>query len=163
MHRIAWIVIASLLAGCATARLAPAGITPERLAEIQKECETTAAQGAESEAVKTGLKWGALSGLYLAFVGAAEGAWFGAVTGGSAGEAAWIGAAAGAGIGALIGLAAGIKTAVDARRGYSMRYEQCVSERTARPAAGAEPHVTDEGGPPASPADVPAGTLSSVF
>ena len=132
---VAWFLVASFLAGCSTARVVPPGVTPERFTQIREECEATAAQGASSDPVKTGLKWGALSSVYLAFAGAADGAWFGAVTGGSAGQAALIGAAAGVGLGAIVGLVAGIKQGVDARRDYNTRYEQCVSERAVPPPA----------------------------
>ena len=128
---VASLLVASLLAGCATARGAPPG--------VRAECEATAAQGAPSEAVKTGLKWGAFSSVYLAFAGAADGAWFGAMTGGSAGQAALIGAVAGAGVGVIVGLVAGIKQGVDARRDYNTRYDQCVAERAARPTESASP------------------------
>jgi hypothetical protein len=117
-----------LIAGCATGRPAIEGSIPaERRAEVTAGCESAVASGDGGAAVRFAFEHAGLLGLYLALRGAAEGAWWGAVTGGSAGEGAWIGAVAGAGLGMIIGVGVGINRGLEAHRSYPFAYESCLA------------------------------------
>jgi hypothetical protein len=112
-----WFLAAILIAGCATGQPAIEGVAPvDRLAEAPAGCEQAVAGADGSGAVLPAFQQAGLLGLYLTLRGAAEGAWWGVVTGGSAADGAWIGAAAGAGLGAIVGLAVGVKNGLEARR-----------------------------------------------
>jgi hypothetical protein len=122
------LLAAILIAGCATGQSVTEGSAPaERRAEITARCESAVASGDGGAAIRSAFEHAGLLGLYLALSGAAEGAWWGAVTGGSAGEGAWIGAAAGAGLGMIIGAGIGIKQGLEAHRSYRAAYESCLA------------------------------------
>ena len=113
------LVVAQIIAGCATVKPSPA----------HAECSAAAAQATDSKALKEGVVTGGIVGFYLALVGASEGASVGFWTHGSAGDGAWIGAAVGAGIGTIVGLVVGIKKGVEQHRRYQSAYESCLTER----------------------------------
>ena len=125
------LVFGQLAAGCATVvKSEPApGQSEAKMARDRAECSQAAARSLDSGALAEGARAGGLVGAYLVLVGAAEGAHWGALIGGSAAEGAWIGAAAGAGIGIIVGLVAGIMKGVDQHRQYRQAYERCLSER----------------------------------
>lgn len=115
-----------LIAGCATGQQVTEGsASAERLADVTAGCESAVASGDGGAAVRSAFEHAGLLGLYLALRGAAEGAWWGAVTGGSAGEGAWIGAAAGAGLGMIIGVGVGINRGLEVHRAYRPAHESC--------------------------------------
>ena len=116
------LVLAQLVAGCATVRSSP---PLERTAE----CSEVAAKATDSGALKEGVVAGGLVGAWLILEGASQGAGWGFVTGGSRADGAWIGAAAGAGIGVIVGLVVGIKKGVEQHRRYRDAYEGCLTER----------------------------------
>ena len=116
------LVLAQLVAGCATVRPSPP-------LEKTVECSEVAAKATDSGALKEGVVVGGLVGAWLILEGAAQGVGWGLVTGGSRSDGAWIGAAAGAGIGAIVGLAVGIKKGVKQHRRYRDAYESCLTER----------------------------------
>ena len=99
------------------------------LAEVTARCESVVASDDGGAAVRSAFEHAGLIGLYLALRGAAEGAWWGAVTGGSAGQGAWIGAAAGAGLGMIIGVGVGVHRGLEAHRTYRAAYESCLAAR----------------------------------
>jgi hypothetical protein len=112
-----WYLAAILIAGCATGQPAGKGAAPaDRLVQGPAGCAYASAGADGSGAVVSTLQQAGLLGLYLALRGAAEGAWWGAVTGGSAADGAWIGSVAGAGVGTIIGVAVGVKNGLQAHR-----------------------------------------------
>jgi len=123
-------LVVLLAAGCATAHgTGTDAMAAERRAAVEAECGDIAARAADVGEVSEALRTGAFLGVYLALVGAGNGAWWGAVTGGGAGDGAWIGAAAAAGLGALIGLVQGVGKGVEAHRRYRDAYDRCRGER----------------------------------
>ena len=126
----ALLVLAQLVAGCATVRSSPPlEKTTEQIAQDRNECSDVAAKATDSGALKEGVVAGGLVGAWLILEGASRGVGWGVVTGGSRSDGAWIGAAAGAGIGAIVGLAVGIKKGVEQHRRYRDTYESCLIER----------------------------------
>jgi hypothetical protein len=119
-----------LIAGCATGQSASKGAAGA--VRLTAGCESAAASGEGWAAVRSAFEHAGLLGFSLAVRGAAEGAFWGAVTGGSAGDGAWIGAAAGAGLGIIIGAGAGISRGLDAHRAHRATYESCVTAPVAR-------------------------------
>jgi hypothetical protein len=117
-----------LLTGCATGQPASERSVPaERLPGVTVGCESAVAGGDGWAVVRSAFEHAGLVGLYLALRGAAEGAWWGAVTGGSAGDGAWIGAAAGAGLGMIVGAGVGIHRGLEAHRSYRAAYMSCLA------------------------------------
>ena len=124
------LILAQLVAGCATAKPIPnQGQTGEMVARDRAECSEVAANATDSSALKEGAIVGGLIGAWLILEGASQGAGWGLVTGGSAADGAWIGAAVGAGIGTIVGLVVGIKKGVEKHRRYRDTYESCLAER----------------------------------
>lgn len=131
---IAWLLIATVAAGCATAKPAPAQVELQEKKDRQ-ECAEAAAKSVEPKALVEGASTGVLVGAILILEGASQGAFWGFVTGGSAADGAWIGAAVGAGIGTIVGLVVGIKKGVEQHRKYRDAYDRCLSERGQRASA----------------------------
>ena len=131
--RRAWLagacaVVLCLEAGCATtAKPQTDSAAADRRAAIVAECRAEAERTGGS--VPRALGEGALLTGYLVLVGASEGVWWGAVTGGSRGDGAWIAAAVGGGIGTIIGLAADISKGMEARGRFRASYESCLAGR----------------------------------
>ena len=124
------LVLAQLVAGCATVRSSPPlEKTTEQITRDRTECSEVAAKATDSGALKEGVVAGGLVGAWLILEGASQGAGWGFVTGGSRADGAWIGAAAGAGIGVIVGLVVGIKKGVEQHRRYRDAYEGCLTER----------------------------------
>src|SRR5262245_12136767 len=106
-----------LIVGCATRPPAIESAVPaHRLVELSAFCEAAVGSGDGGAAIRSAFVQAGLLGLYLTLRGAADGAWWGAVSGGSAGDGAWIGAAAGAGLGIIIGVGVGIHKGLEAHR-----------------------------------------------
>lgn len=130
MRLIAGVLILILIAGCATVKAAPGQAkTREQITQDRAECAEAATKAAGSNALKEGALTGGIVGAWLILAGAADGATWGVVTGGSASDGAWIGAAVGAGIGTIVGVVVGIKKGVEQHRRYRQTYEGCLSER----------------------------------
>ena len=124
------LILALLVAGCATAKPIPSqGQTGEMVARDRTECSEVAAKATDSGALKEGVVVGGLVGAWLILEGASQGVAWGLVTGGSRSDGAWIGAAVGAGIGTIVGLVVGIKKGVEKHRRYRDAYESCLTER----------------------------------
>lgn len=133
--------MAIALGGCATAGpTSSAGEPPSvaelspdaRAAEMRRACHESAAAAARSRALAAAFQTGGLASVYLVLRGAADGAWWGFLSGGSSGarEGAWIGAAAGAGLGLLVGAGVGIKEGIDAYGRYRAAFDACVAACT---------------------------------
>jgi hypothetical protein len=132
-----------MIAGCATGQPQIKGSAP--LAQVAAACESAVASGDGGAALRSAFEHAGLLGLYLALRGAAEGAWWGAVTGGSAADGAWIGAAAGAGLGMIIGVGVGIHRGLEAHRSHRAAYESCLAAPLTREDA-ASPGAEEEDG-----------------
>jgi hypothetical protein len=132
-----------LIVGCATGQPEIKGSVP--LAEVAAACESAVASGDGGAALRSAFEQAGLLGLYLALRGAAEGAWWGAVTGGSAADGAWIGAAAGAGLGMIIGVGVGVHRGLEAHRNHRAAYEGCLAAPLTREDA-APPGAEEEDG-----------------
>jgi hypothetical protein len=124
---VRWLLVAVVLAGCATGRGGPPG--HDSLALAEAECEASTPRSDGREALHAALHHGGLSSLYLVLRGAADGAFWGAVTGGSAADGAWIGAAAGAGLGAIVGVVVGVERSLAAQRRHRAAFDWCVATR----------------------------------
>ncbi|MFZ1061630.1 MAG: hypothetical protein WAP47_20850 [Candidatus Rokuibacteriota bacterium] len=125
-----FLVLAQLVAGCATLRSSPPqGKTAEGITVDRSECSEVAAKDTDSGPLKEGVVVGGLVGAWLILEGASQGAGWGFLTGGSAADGAWIGAAVGAGIGTIVGLVVGIKKGVEKHRQYKSAYDRCLAER----------------------------------
>ena len=122
-----WLLLAVLLAGCATGHGGPPLLEP--LAQAEAECEASTARSDGRDALYAAVHHGGLSSLYLMLRGAADGAFWGAVTGGSAADGAWIGAAAGVGLGALVGVVVGVEKSLAEQRRYRAAFDWCVASR----------------------------------
>jgi len=123
------LLLAALLGGCATARPSTTPPVAELgTVEIEASCRQIAADAAGSPALASALKYGALASAYFVLRGAADGAWWGAVTGGDAAKGAWIGAAVGAGLGTMVGVVAGVKNGVERHGRYRAAYDRCVGD-----------------------------------
>jgi len=117
---------------CATVHREPpaADLAPdERAAGIRQQCHQSAASAVESRVLAAAFESAGLASVYLVLRGAADGAWWGLVTGGGRGarDGAWIGAAAGAGLGLLIGVGTGVREGVDAYERYRLAFDACAA------------------------------------
>jgi hypothetical protein len=122
-----WLVVAVLLTGCVTG----SGGAPRapHVAQAEAECEVFVARADGREVLDAAVYHGTLAGLYLVIRGAAGGAFWGAVSGGSVADGAWIGAAAGAGLGAIVGVVEGVERGLAERRRSRAAFEGCVASR----------------------------------
>jgi hypothetical protein len=129
------LVLAVLTGACATPRIAPVpdghGRAEPELSRRYETCTEEARKAESSRAFRAAIGAGALAGALMMLYGAAEGAWWGVVTGGSRSEGAWIGAAAGAGIGLVVGIAGGVEKARQAGARYAAAVERCLEGATA--------------------------------
>ena len=103
----------------------------EQMTRDKEECDRSAWERAGPGPFGYGVGYGLLGAALLTLQGAADGAYWGTVSGGrgSTGDGAWIGAAAGAGIGLVAGFIAGVKKGQEGRSLYLNSYESCLSER----------------------------------
>ena len=110
-QRIGALLMALVLAGCASAP--PKGPAAPRALEAPTpaECEARASSGNGVARLGQSLGYIALALLVGALQGASDGAGWALWTGGSMSEAAWIGAAAGASVGFLFGFGASLSKA----------------------------------------------------
>jgi hypothetical protein len=143
-RQLAAVVILAVFAldGCATVRgqssaanAPPVAAEPGRegyAASIRQECHRSAAGAVESKVLASALESAGLASVYLVLRGAADGAWWGFVTGGGRGgrDGAWIGAAVGAGLGLIIGAGVGVSEGADAYERYRLAFDNCVAVRT---------------------------------
>lgn len=144
LHRsmVGLLCLVLLVTGCATVPAGPMAQesqrTAEQIAADRAACEASARQAEDSRVLRAALGSGLLAGGLVMLYGAGEGAFWGAISGGSRSEGAWIGAAVGAGVGLIVGTVAGVAKAREAQGRYESAYENCLSER-ARPAPPARP------------------------
>jgi hypothetical protein len=175
---VALLVVMVLGSACAStpkttpARAAGAADTPAADLEQAERSTPGVAPSTDCEAqgrahssylTQLALRHGVAGTLYLSFVGAAQGAFYGVIAGGGkgAGQGALIGAAAGAGLGLVLGSIEGWGRARDARAAYESAFASCRTAAAAPPIpppAPAPPPAPTAEAPPA-PEAAPAATL----
>jgi hypothetical protein len=116
----------ALASACTTVR-APRAEPETTSARDRGECEQEALSGFDSARARLVIRHAATGMLAWSLLGAAHGAYSGALWHGDAGTAAWIGAAAGAGVGLAIGLVEGWSGARAVRASYRDAVNACLA------------------------------------